>query len=97
MAQGIFFFMVKTASQFPKANVKNIALKVLENNAYFTLPEMVTLAMLGDESDTVRDQAVSNILYYNFVNTPPRLGTQTNRGRKQMKRRTIETKVSENV
>ena len=59
-----FFFMVRTASQFPKADVKNIALKVLENNAYFAHPEMVTLAMMEDESDTVRDQAVSNILQF---------------------------------
>ena len=30
-----FFFIVRTASQFPKADVKNIALKVLENKRIF--------------------------------------------------------------
>ena len=74
------FFMVRTASQFPKVNVKNITLKVLENNAYFAHPEMVTLAMLGDENDTVRDQAVSNILQFHQHATQTR---NTNNQRKK--------------
>ena len=72
--------MVRTTSQFPKADVKNIALKVLENNAYFTHPEMVTLAMLGDEGDTVRNQAVSNILQFRQHATQTR---NTNNQRKK--------------
>ena len=62
----------------------------IENNAYFAHPEMVSLAVLGDESDTVRDQAVSNILQFHQHATQTR---NTNNHRKKANETTyIETK-----
>ena len=47
---------------FPNLKVKNIALKVIERNAYFVHPENIELSMLADPAESIRNAAVDKIV-----------------------------------
>lgn len=57
-----FYNVVERVTKFPKKNVRDIALKVLQRNAFFAHHENVLLAMLGDGDESVRRLAVNKIL-----------------------------------
>ena len=48
---------------FPDSQVKDIATKVVERNAYFAHPENIMLAMLADENEEIRNAAVKKIVF----------------------------------
>ena len=48
---------------FPDSQVKDIATKVVERNAYFAHPENIMLAMLADENEEIRNAAVKKIIF----------------------------------
>ena len=54
--------MLKRVTQFPDKQVRDIARKVLQRNAFFAHPERVITEMLGDENKPVRDIAVDKIM-----------------------------------
>ena len=55
-------FVVRAVSHFSNVEMKNIALKVQQNDAFFAHPQLVTLAMLGNEEDDIKNQAVGAVL-----------------------------------
>ena len=48
---------------FPDSQVKDIATKVVERNAYFAHPENIMLAMLADENEEIRNTAVKKTVF----------------------------------
>ena len=48
---------------FPDSQVKDIATKVVERNAYFAHPENIMLTMLADENEEIRNAAVKKIVF----------------------------------
>ena len=57
-----FFSKLRGVAQFPDKQVRDVALKVLQRNAFFAHPEQVIIVMLGDENKPVRDVAVDKIM-----------------------------------
>ena len=51
---------------FPNFKVKNIALKVIERNAYFAHPENILLGMLADSDESIRNAAVHKIVHIRY-------------------------------
>ena len=47
------FDLYKRIQNFPNLKVKNIALKVIERNAYFAHPENILLGMLADPDESM--------------------------------------------
>ena len=54
--------MIKRVCEFQKCRVREIALRVLERNAYFAHPQNILLGMLADENQEMRRIAVDKIL-----------------------------------
>ena len=57
------FDLYKRIQNFPNLKVKNIALKVIERNAYFAHPENILLGMLADPDESIRKAAVDKIVH----------------------------------
>ena len=56
-----FFNLVHRIQQFPHSEIRSIASKVVQRNAFFAHPENVLLGMLGDDDEEIRRLAVSKI------------------------------------
>ena len=54
--------MLKKNDDFHISRAREIALKVLQNNAYFAYHEHILLKIPGDGEKNVRDQAIQIIL-----------------------------------
>ena len=54
--------MIKRVCEFQNCEVQEIALRVLERNAYFAHPENILLGMLADENQKICQIAVDKIL-----------------------------------
>ena len=56
-----FFNLVHRIQQFPHSEIRSIASKVVQRNAFFAHPENVLLGMLGDDDEEIRRLAVNKI------------------------------------
>ena len=56
-----FFNLVHRIQQFPHSEIRFIASKVVQRNAFFAHPENVLLGMLGDDDEEIRRLAVNKI------------------------------------
>ena len=56
-----FFNIVNRVTKLPNAQIRTVALNVLQRNAYFAHPENVLLGMLGDNDENLRRLAVNKI------------------------------------
>ena len=56
-----FFNLVHRIHQFPHSEIRSIASKVVQRNAFFAHPENVLLGMLGDDDEEIRRLAVNKI------------------------------------
>ena len=54
--------MMERVNKFPNTKVKNIALRYVRHNAIFAHPEMILIAMLGNDDAQVRNMAVNKVL-----------------------------------
>ena len=61
------FIIVKRIKSVPDEKVAEIALSVIQNNAFFAHPENILLSMLGDEEKRIRKLAVDRILCLRFL------------------------------
>ena len=57
-----FFKLTERVRQFPTDKVRDISMKVLQQNAYFTHSENVILGMLAEDDENTRRRAVDKIL-----------------------------------
>jgi len=57
-----FFKLIERVRQFPTDKVRDISMKVLQQNAYFAHSENVTLGMLAEDDENIRRKAVDKIL-----------------------------------
>ena len=58
----IFYNILVRTTKLPNKKVREIALTVLQRNAYFAHHENIILAMLGDDDESVRRLAVNKVL-----------------------------------
>jgi len=58
----IFFKLIERVYQFPTDKAKDILMKVLQRNAYFSHSENVILGMLADDDEDIHRTAVDKIL-----------------------------------
>ena len=56
------FDLYKRIQNFPNIKAKNIALNVVERNAYFAHPENILLGMLADPDESICNAAVDKIV-----------------------------------
>ena len=56
------FSKLRRITQFRDKQVRDIALKVLQHNAFFAHPESIIIAMPGDEHKPARDIGVDKIM-----------------------------------
>ena len=56
-----FFNLVHRIQQFPESEIRSIASKVVQRNAFFAHPENVLLGMLGDDDEEIRRLVVNKI------------------------------------
>ena len=56
------FDLYKRIQNFSNLEVKNMALKVIERNAYFAHPENIPLGMLADPDESICYAAVDKIV-----------------------------------
>ena len=58
----IFFNMINGVNRLSNTRVKNIGLHCLQINAFFAHPEMILIAMLGNDDSQIRNKAVNKIM-----------------------------------